>query len=82
MKELNDKNKKLVICGVVLLVVILLAAGYYMYRIFFVHNQRLTPPSPIEGLILEKRDYNTELIREINANADKNYLISPYWNSI
>ena len=78
MEELNNKNKKLIICGVILIVVILLVAGYYMYRMFFAHVEQPTPENPGKVPGVETTDYNTKLIREINKNENKNYLISPY----
>ena len=78
MEELNNKNKKLIICGVILIVVILLVAGYYMYRMFFAHVEQPTPENPGKVPVVETTDYNTRLIREINKNENKNYLISPY----
>lgn len=78
MEELEEKNKKLITIGIVLLCVILLCAGYYMYRVLFIRSEQPTPENPSEVPKVETTDYNMKIIKEINENEDKNYLISPY----
>ena len=77
MKELKEKNKKLVICSIVMITLILLFAGYEMATVFWkVDSREEQEESQVEEVSTDVLDYDIKLIKEVNEK--ENYLISPY----
>ena len=77
MKELKEKNKKLIICGIVMITLILLFAGYEMATVFWkVDSREEQEESQVEEVSTDVLDYDIKLIKEVNEK--ENYLISPY----
>ena len=77
MKELKEKNKKLIICGIVMITLILLFAGYEMATVFWkVDSREEQEESQVEEVSTDVLDYDIKLIKDVNEK--ENYLISPY----
>ena len=75
MEEIdNSKRRVIIICMTIIFIIVLLFGGYYAYLIFFKKDTEELDKSDIAQV----SNYDIRIIKEINKNETKNYLISPY----